>query len=85
MVKSIFVVYDSKGEFYSPPMLFVSKGEAIRSFSEWAVDQSIPIGKHPADFTLFSLGTWDDSSAKYQLHSTPISICTALDFAKSTA
>lgn len=82
MILKIYSVYDSKTEFFSQPLYMKAKGEAVRSFTELANDKSNAIGKYPADYTLFELGTFDDATGKFVLHSTPTSIGLALEFVK---
>jgi hypothetical protein len=83
VVSSIFSVYDSKAEFYLFPMVFKSKGEAIRSFTAAASDKETNIGKYPEDFVLFEVGTFDDSNCKYILLDTPSPIGKAIEFVKT--
>lgn len=59
----VFTVYDSKAEYYMQPFLFQNIGEAIRAFADTATDPSTTIGRHPGDFTLFQIGTWDNATA----------------------
>lgn len=55
-----FVVYDSAAEAYGIPFYAKSTGEAVRSFSAAAKDPQTNIARHPADFTLFETGTYDE-------------------------
>lgn len=79
MIQKIFTVYDSKVEAYMAPFFMVSSGQAIRSFVDTAADASSQLGKHPEDFTLFELGTYDDLSATFTLYSSPKSLGVALE------
>lgn len=79
MLLQIFAVYDSKVEAYMSPFFMQSRGQAIRAFCDTAEDSSSQIGKHPADFTLFHLGEYDDSNASFSLVPTPISLGVALE------
>jgi len=79
MIQKVFVVYDSKVDAYMSPFFMAARGQAIRSFVEIASDKTHNIGKYPADFTLFELGEYDDSSAKFTLHATPVSLGVALE------
>lgn len=62
MLHLLFSIYDTAAEFYSPPFHQKSKGLAIRAFGETAANKETSIGLHPNDFTLFAIGTFDDSS-----------------------
>lgn len=79
MLLQVFAVYDSKVEAYMSPFFMQSRGQAIRAFCDTAEDSNSQIGKHPADFTLFHLGEYDDSNASFSLASTPISLGVALE------
>lgn len=60
MKLNVYSIYDQASGLYSRPFFTQSDGEAIRSFSDIATDAEHPIGKHPADYTLFRLGIFDD-------------------------
>jgi hypothetical protein len=84
MKLKIYSVYDSKVEAYLQPFFMQAKGAAIRAFSDTVQDSSNNFGKHPEDYTLFELGTWDDTNASYVPHSTPISIGVGIEFIKNS-
>lgn len=84
MKQEIFAIYDSKAEQYWKPMFFDTKGIAIRSFMDSLKDTSNLITQHPADFTLFHLGTYDTSTAKFDQLSTPHSAGVASEFISTT-
>lgn len=66
MVKKVLTVFDSKSGVYLPPMQWVSVGAALRDIADSATPES-PIGKHPADFTIFELGEFEDTTGAYSL------------------
>ena len=74
MILKVFGIFDSKVEAYLPPFMMKSKGEAIRALSNHLADPQHNFCKYAEDFTLFELGSWDDSNAKYDLLPTPHSI-----------
>ena len=76
----MYCINDSKVEAFLHPFFVNAKGEAIRGFTELANDPKTNIGKYASDFTLFELGEFDNATAKFVLHSTPISIGLALEF-----
>ncbi len=80
MIIKVFTVYDSKAEAYLQPFYSQSKGSAIRSFQEAVNDPKSNIGKYPADFTLFELGSFDDSNCRFVLNSTPTNLGLGLEF-----
>lgn len=75
----VYTVYDSKVQAYMRPFFQVSKGEALRSWIDAVNDGQTAMNKHPEDFTLFELGEWDDQSAVFQEHSTPLSLGVAIE------
>lgn len=79
----VCTVYDSKSEHYMAPMFFKHRGDALRSFAEAVQDKTQTLGKYPADFTLFELGSYDELTAKFTLHSTPTSLGVGIEFLSS--
>ena len=82
MLLNVYVLFDSKVEAFMQPFFLHSKGEAIRAFSDLANDVKTQVGKYPADFTLFHLGTFDSVDAKFDLLATPMSLGLAIEFVK---
>lgn len=61
MLVKLFAIYDGKGEFYTPPLAFKTTGEAIRAFSDTVNERGHQMNRHPEDYTLFQIGTYDDA------------------------
>lgn len=80
MITKLFSVYDSKSEAYMQPFHAPSKGAAIRSFSDCLSDPSHPFAKHPGDYSLFELGSYDDSTASFSILEAKLSLGCGLDF-----
>lgn len=78
----IYCVYDSKAEAYMQPFFMQTKGQAIRGFDDVCNDASTQFYKHPADFTLFELGSFDDSNGHIETYLAPVAIGNALEFKK---
>lgn len=76
----MFSIYDSKGQFYDKPMFLRTKADAIRGWTELANDQKTTIAKHPADFTLFEIGEFNDLTGVVTMYDAKQSIGTALEF-----
>lgn len=76
----MFSIYDSKAEVFKQPFMLRTKGEAIRGFTDLANDEKTEIGKHPEDFTLFHLGSYDMVSGKFANLVTPLSLGVAIEF-----
>ena len=75
-----FSIFDSKLGKYFAPTFMPSRGIAIRQFSDQAMDENTPIGKHPADYTLFEVGQFDDDKGVLINHEANVSLGTALEY-----
>ncbi len=78
MKLNVYSIFDTASGLYSRPFFTQSDPEAMRSFTDIAVDADHPIGKHPEDYSLFRLGTFDDDSGKLNKED-PECLCTALE------
>lgn len=63
MIMKMYSVYDSKAVAFLPPFFMHTDNVAKRTFSDCANDVNHMFSKHPEDYTLFCLGTFDDSNA----------------------
>lgn len=59
MLYRAFSVYDSKARIFNLPFYFINVGEALRAFSDLANDLTTSVGRHPHDFSLQEIGTYD--------------------------
>lgn len=66
MLHRVYSIYDIKSETYSPPFLQKNDIEAKRSFQEIANDKNTMVSKYPEDFTLCSIGTFNDALGMLQ-------------------
>lgn len=76
-MKHLFAVRDNKAGFFLPPFLLISEGEAIRAFEEATLNSQSPICQHPEDYTLYSLGSFDEISG--EIVAQPISLVAGLN------
>lgn len=79
MLHKVFTIYDSKSEAYCTPFYANARGQCIRNFVDSADSPESAINKHPEDYTLFELGTFDDCKAVFEMHPTPISLGVAIE------
>lgn len=77
MQTKLFTVYDKKAEAYLPPFNMQSTGQAMRTFEDTVNDEDHAFNKHPEDYALFELGTFDDQRAIFKIHDTPIPLSNA--------
>lgn len=64
---TIYSIYDSAAGAYMRPFYFQSDAQAIRTFTDIAGDAEHEVGKHPEDYSLVRLGTFDDNQAKFYI------------------
>jgi len=60
MEHKIFAIYDQKAFAYLPPFTLPRVEMAERTFLDCVNSDNHAFGKHPADYTLVELGTYDD-------------------------
>lgn len=84
MIQKIYSVFDSKTGIYSHPILRVSRGAAIRDFSDEVANPQSPYAKHPEDFTFYELGEYDDNQGLTVNHEPKISLGSALELQSRT-
>jgi len=80
MIVKMFTVYDSKAELYLPPFYNQTTGQAVRAFGDTCNQKDHPFNKHPEDYTLFELGTFDDNTAIIVSNDAKTSLGTAIEY-----
>lgn len=60
-----YSVFDNKALCYHAPFFAATDGAAIRSFQELANDLNTTVGRHPGDYSLWCVGTFDDSNGVF--------------------
>lgn len=68
MIHKIFTIYDEKAKAYLPPFHLPESGQAIRSFKDCINSPDHQFGKNPEDYTLFTLGHFNDATASINEH-----------------
>lgn len=73
MKQVIVAVKDRAAETFGRPMFVPAIGVALRSFSD-EINRNDPnnqLYNHPDDFDLYELGSFDDSTAEFQIKNNP--------------
>lgn len=65
---TVVSVRDSKANAYGIPVCVPTVAAAVRSFSDQINGQDSTLTKHPQDFDLFVLGTFDDNTGIFTTH-----------------
>lgn len=68
MIHSVFSVHDAKADAFLPPFILPKTEMAQRVFSDCVNSPDHQFGKHPEDYTLFHLGTFDDENGLHTPH-----------------
>jgi hypothetical protein len=66
MKLNCYAIFDSATNAYMRPFFMQSDGQANRSFADEAVRADSEISKHPEDYSLFRVGTWDDNEGSIE-------------------
>lgn len=77
---NVFAVYDSKAATYGQPFFSPTIGSAMRAFHTACLDPQSMLAKHPADFSLMQLGTFDDDTGELIGLNPPVNIGLAANF-----
>lgn len=62
MVLNAYSIFDRKALQYHPPFFAGTDGAAVRMLSDTVNDPNTSLSRHPADYVLFHIGTYDDSN-----------------------
>lgn len=65
MQHRVFTVHDTAAQAYLPPFFMPTIGMARRAFADMCNDPGHAWGRNPSDYTLFTIGYWDDQDAKF--------------------
>jgi len=65
MLLNVYSIRDIKAETYGSPFYLSQDGQALRAFGDLVGDEKTSIHKHPEDYQLFKLGTYDDNSGRH--------------------
>lgn len=85
MILSIVSIYDRVAKMYSRPAFVQSRGAAIRAFGDEVrrVDPNNEVNRHPGDYELQFLGTFDDDTGIFGT-ATPERISYGLDHVQNS-
>lgn len=75
---NVYCIFDVAAGAYMRPFFVQADGQAQRLFSDLALDASHDIGKHPSDYTLFRIGTYEELTGEI-VGEKQVKICTALE------
>lgn len=80
MKLNIVSIYDRKLEAFGAPATVTALGGAIRGFQDAIQDKDTQFSKHPEDYELFHIATWDDATARFNNLEQPKSIAIGANY-----
>ena len=84
MIYEVFSIHDSKAEAFLPPFILPNVAMAQRTFATCVNSDDHQFGAHPADYTLFRLGQFDDSGGQFLLERSKQSLGNGVEFVQIT-
>lgn len=66
MILKAFSLLDQKVGTFSPPFFMSHVGQAIRAVTDLGQDLNTTVGRHPSDFALCEVGTFDDNTGQFE-------------------
>lgn len=85
MKHNIFTVFDQKAKAHLPPFFLPEIGMAERTFADCCNDKEHQFGKHPEDYTLMRIGTFDDQTAYIKILEVPEVLGTGVKYVQSSS
>lgn len=79
MIQFMFTVRDDKAEAYFQPFFVTNESLALRAMKDCIADENHQFFKHTEDFSLYALGTYDDTSGKFELLDKPTHLANLVD------
>lgn len=79
MKQQLFAIRDDKLKAYGTPFACRTPGEAERQLKTLVNDQQTKIAQYPEDFSLWTVGYYDDETGKLEPGEKPEHLVNALD------
>lgn len=83
-ITKLFSVYDSKAAAYKTVFAADTTGVAVRMFETACRQEGTEFAQHPADFTLFEIGSFSLTSGQLYPLEHPLDLGTAASFLKDS-
>lgn len=71
-----FSVWDDKAKAFIIPFFFPEAGQAVRAFRDCVRDSGHAFGRNPHDYSLFTIGAFDDGAGLLIAQSQVELVCT---------
>jgi hypothetical protein len=70
MIK-LYALYDNASKTTQHPMPFLTDRDAVDGLKEVCLDKNTAMNKHPEDFTLYRLGSYNPREMSFDMHEQP--------------
>lgn len=81
----ICAIFDKKTECFSQPMYFQTPAQGARSFGDAVNDPKSDFSRHPEDYALMHVGTFDESDGRLEAPAAgPVLIVQALSMVRES-
>jgi len=80
MKMMMFSILDGKSGMYNQPFPAVSRGVALRMFTDLVNDQKTAIARHPEDYTICEIGSFEDSTGLLEPLTNPVPLGNAASY-----
>lgn len=67
----MYSVYDEITKLFNLPFASINQNDAIRTIRMAAQDSTHPLHKSAQDYSLYSIGIYDDTTGQYTNHNIP--------------
>jgi len=79
MKLEIYSIFDEAAKAFNTPFFMANKAMALRAFTDLANDSQSSINKHPGDYKLYKIGTFNDENSNIESIEIPELIAHASD------
>ncbi len=66
MKMQVYSILDAKSGLYAKPFYMINTNMAVRAFGDLCNDKATTISAHPEDYTLYEIGSYEDTTAKLE-------------------
>lgn len=66
MILRAYSLHDMKALQYHPPFFQSTDASAVRALRDLVNDMNTTVGRHPSDFKLYCVGTYDDETGRFE-------------------
>lgn len=70
----MYAIYDHVTQIYTRPMILNNDNEATRVFRDACINPELPMGAHQADYSMWHIGYYNDSTGLVEAVSPAIKI-----------